>query len=336
MLTLPLHYAANRQQLQTGVHCMRVLVTGGAGFIGSHLATALVAEGAIVRVLDDLSSGNPANLEELPVELMVGDVADADMVRKAVSGCDLIFHQAALVSVPLSIKEPLSTFRTNVTGTFNLFEAARQAGIQRIIYASSSAVYGNLPGLPKREEQQLQPASPYAATKQMNEVLATAYRVTYGLELVGLRYMNVFGPRQDPSSPYSGVLSIFCQAAISGETCTIYGDGEQSRDFVYVEDVVQANLLAARVAAASLPATAVFNIGRGEQTTLNQVLDMLEELVGRPIRAHYTDERAGDIKHSVADTRRAEELLGFSPRTRVIDGLKATLAWFRAASNARR
>lgn len=314
---------------------MRVLVTGGAGFVGSHLTAALVAEGARVRVLDDLSSGKASNLAGLPAELMVGDIAEPGVVQEAVSGCELIFHQAALVSVPLSIQEPALAYRTNVTGTFNVFEAARQAGIRRVVYASSSAVYGNLPGLPKQEDHQLEPASPYAATKQMNEVLATAYGIAFGLELVGLRYMNVFGPRQDPSSPYSGVLSIFCRAVVDDEPCTIHGDGEQSRDFVFVEDVVQANLLAANAEAQTLPASAVFNIGRGEQTTLNQIVAMLAELAGRPMNVRYGDERPGDIKHSVADIRRAEEVLGYSPQTSLIDGLRSTLAWFRGNGGSR-
>ncbi len=309
---------------------MRILITGGAGFIGSHLTAALAKEGAEVRVLDNLSSGSQENLEGLPVELLVGDVADAAVVHQAVSGCELIFHQAALVSAPYSIENPKLTYRTNVAGTFNVLEAARQAGISRIIYASSSAIYGNLPGLPKREDDPLQSITPYAAAKQMNEILAVAYRAAYGMEIIGLRYMNVFGPRQDPSSPYSGVLSIFCQAAINGNPCTIYGDGEQTRDFVYVQDVVEANLLAARVFAKRLPETAVFNVGRGEQTSLNQIIDLLIELTGKQIPVTYAAERPGDIKHSVADISRGQEILGFQPKTRVIDGLQATLEWFRA------
>jgi UDP-glucose 4-epimerase len=307
---------------------MRVLVTGGAGFIGSHLVTALVTEGATVRVLDNLSSGSRDNLRGLPAELIEGDIADWEQVQAAMAGCDLVFHQAALVSVPYSIEDPLSTYRTNVTGTFNVFEAARQADIRRVVYASSSAVYGNLPDLPKREETRLAAISPYAATKQMNEVLAGSYTVSYGMELVGLRYMNVFGPRQDPSSPYSGVLSIFCQGAINGRQCTIYGDGEQTRDFIFVADVVRANLLSSRVAASRLPPAAVFNVGRGEQTSLNQIVDMLIELTNKRFPIVYGEERPGDIKHSVADTHQARALLDFTAQTSVLEGLRQTLDWF--------
>jgi UDP-glucose 4-epimerase len=306
----------------------KVLITGGAGFIGSHLAGAFVAAGAGVRVLDDLSTGSLDNLEALPVELVVGDICDPEVVDRAVQGCDLLIHQAALVSVPKSIENPALTYRTNVTGTFNLFEAARQEGIRRVVYASSSAVYGNLPGLPKREDDALEAGTPYAASKLMIENLANAYRASYGMDIAGLRYMNVFGPRQDPSSPYSGVLSLFCQAAISGDLCTVYGDGEQTRDFIYVNDVVQANLLAAKAPADKLPDPAIFNIGRGEQNSLNQILDMLAELTGGKISVAYEAARPGDIKHSVADINRARKCLDFRPEVSVVDGLRDTLEWF--------
>ncbi|MCP4424108.1 MAG: NAD-dependent epimerase/dehydratase family protein [Chloroflexi bacterium] len=309
---------------------MRVLVTGGAGFIGSHLAAALTADGAQVRALDNLSGGKRENLADLPVELIVGDVADMEMVKTAVSGCDLIFHQAAYVSAPRSLEEPDLNHRSNVTGSFNLFEAARQAGVKRVVFASSAAVYGNLPGLPKRENDPLQLLTPYAAAKRMNEIMAENYNAAYGMEIVGLRYMNVFGPRQDPSSSYSGVLSIFCQAAIARRGVTIYGDGEQTRDFVYVADVVQANLRAAATPSAQLPPRPVFNVGRGRQTSLNEIVAMLSEIVGQPIPATYAAERAGDIKRSVADIGLAQDSLGFKPETAVAAGLQATLNWFRA------
>lgn len=309
---------------------MRVLVTGGAGFIGSHLAAAWVAAGASVRVLDDLSSGKRENLAGLPVELIVGDVAEMDVVATAVAGCDLIFHQAAFVSVPRSINEPALNQRSNVTGTFNLFEAARRAGVRRVVYASSSAVYGNLPGLPKRECDPLQLLTPYAAAKRAAEIMAESFNAAYGMEFVGLRYMNVFGPRQDPASPYSGVLSIFCQAAIAGQGVTIYGDGEQTRDFVYVADVVRANLLAAQAPASRLSPAPVFNVGCGEQTSLNQIVAMLSAITERPLPAVYQSERNGDIKHSMADISQAREKLGFGPETAVADGLRTTLDWFRA------
>lgn len=309
---------------------MRVLVTGGAGFIGSHLTEALLAEGATVRVLDNLSTGNRRNLAGLGVELIEGDVADWETVRSAVSGCTLVCHQAALVSVPRSLEQPELNHRSNVTGTFNVFEAARQAGARRVVYASSAAVYGDLPQLPKRETAPLNPITPYGAAKRTSEVLAGTYAAAYGLELVGLRYMNVFGPRQDPSSPYSGFLSIVCRAALENRGITIYGDGEQTRDFVYVADVVQANLRAARIPANRLPDEPVFNVGRGEQTSLNRILAMLQEIVERPLPVTYSAERPGDIKRSVADISRARQILGFEPETTLKEGLQATLAWFEA------
>lgn len=308
---------------------MRVLITGGAGFIGSHLAAALAAEGAQVRVLDDLSSGKRENLAGLPVELVVGDVAKMDVVETAVANCDLIFHQAALVSVPRSIREPELNQHSNVTGTFNIFEAARKAGVKRVVYASSAAVYGNLPGLPKHENDALQLLTPYAAAKRTAEIIAESYNAAYGMEIVGLRYTNVFGPRQDPSSPYSGVLSIFCRAAIAGHGITIFGDGEQTRDFIYVADVVQANLRAAQLPTNRLTHLPVFNVGRGRQTSLNQIVTMLSDIVGQPIPVVYKPERPGDIKHSVVDIGLARERLGFVPGTAVHEGLRATLNWFK-------
>lgn len=307
-----------------------VLVTGGAGFIGSHLTAALLERGHRVRVLDNLSSGRRENLAGLDVTFIEGDVADWETTRAAVEGCSLVFHEAALVSVPRSIQEPELNHRANVQGAFNVFEAARQAGVKRVVYASSAALYGNRPGLPKRESDPPDPITPYAAAKLMNEIYAAAYTAAYGLELVGLRYMNVFGPRQDPSSPYSGVLSIFCRAALKGATCTIYGDGDQTRDFVYVADVAQANLRAAEVPFERCGAGAVFNVGRGQQTSLNQILAILGELLGRSIPTVYQDERPGDIKHSVADVGRAQAVLGFAPAVAIKDGLRATLAWFRS------
>ncbi|MCA9968950.1 MAG: NAD-dependent epimerase/dehydratase family protein, partial [Anaerolineales bacterium] len=227
---------------------MRVLVTGGAGFIGSHLVAALAARGDAVRVLDNLSSGREANLAGLPVELIRGDVRDLETVQRVMAGCELVFHQAALVSVPRSIGEPVLNHEVNVNGTFNVFEAARQAGVRRVVYASSAAVYGDQPALPAGEADVVRPMTPYAAAKWMGEGYAAVYNQRYATEFVGLRYFNVYGPRQDPSSPYSGVLSIFCRAAMAGDGVTIYGDGLQTRDFVFVRDVVAANLAAAAMA----------------------------------------------------------------------------------------
>ena len=310
---------------------MRILVTGGAGFIGSHLAAALAATGHQVRVLDDLSSGHRENLAGLPVELIVGDVGEMGMVETAVANIDLIFHQAALASVPRSIQEPTLNYHSNIAGTFNVFEAARQAGIKRIVYASSSAVYGQLPGLPKREDSPLQLITPYAAAKRMGEDLAASYNAAYNMEIVSLRYMNVFGPRQDPSSPYSGVLSIFCQAAVDGCGVTIFGDGQQTRDYVYISDVVQANLLAAAVPFNQIADSPIFNVGCGQQTNLNEIVVLLSQLAGRPIPVTYQPERFGDIKHSGADISWAQEKLGFRVETAVLTGLEKTLAWFQSS-----
>jgi UDP-glucose 4-epimerase len=308
---------------------MQVLVTGGAGFIGSHLVAALVARGDSVRVLDNFRTGKTENVAGLAVEIVEGDISDEVVVKSAVAHCDLIFHLAAMVSVHESVKNQILNQRINVTGTFNVFEAARLAGVKRVVYSSSSAVYGDLPQLPAHESSQPIPISPYGAAKWMNEITAESYRSTFGLEAVGLRYMNVFGPRQDPSSPYSGVLSIFCRAAINGSGVTINGNGSQTRDFVFVEDVVQANLLAAQLSSSQMTTQPIFNVGRGEQTTLNEIVEMLSELAQRSIPTTYGSERPGDIKHSVADIGRAQAILGFQPQVTVLDGLNATLEWFR-------
>jgi UDP-glucose 4-epimerase len=305
----------------------QILVTGGAGFIGSHLAAALAARGDQVRVLDNLSSGKRENLQGTPAELIVGDIRDPETVRRAVDGCDLIFHQAALVSVPRSLAEPALNHAVNVEGTFHVFEAARRAGVKRVVYASSSAVYGDLLSLPARETDSLSPISPYAVAKETNEREAAVYNRVYDTEFIGLRYFNVFGPRQDPSSPYSGVLSIFCRAAVAGDGVTIYGDGEQTRDFVYVADVVAANLAAAALQWVG-GETAVFNIGRGEQTNLLQIVDALRRLSGGPAPITFAPPRPGDIRHSVAAVDRARRHLDYQPSVSVEAGLEQTLAWF--------
>jgi UDP-glucose 4-epimerase len=308
---------------------MNILVTGGAGFIGSHLAAALVQQRHTVRVLDNLSTGRMENLAGLSLEFVRGDLTDFDTVLGAVSGSDLVFHQAAMVSVPRSLSDPMLNHESNVTGTFHVFEAARRSGVKRVVYASSAAVYGDEPGLPKQESSLIAPLSPYAAAKYIAEIYAKSYAAAYGAQIsfVGLRYMNVFGPRQDPSSPYSGVLSIFCQAALQGNLCRVYGDGEQTRDFVYVSDVVQANLLAG---VASLPqASSVFNIGRGEETSLNQVINILNELLPKLVRVVYEEPRRGDIRHSVADIQLAAACLGYEPQVKFRDGLSYTLNWLQ-------
>lgn len=307
-----------------------ILITGGAGFIGSHLTQALAAQGRAVRVLDNFSTGSRANLAGCAVDIVEGDVTDWPTVRRAVVGCDLIFHQAALVSPPRSMAYPDLNHAVNVTGAFHVFEAARQAGLRRVVYASTAAVYGRRPGLPKRESDPTAPLTPYGAAKVMNETEAGVYNQVYGLECVGLRYMNVYGPRQDPNSPYSGVLSIFCQAAIRGQGVTIMGDGEQTRDFIFVDDVVTA--LLATAAAPFSAENAIMNVGRGVAVSLNQVVTLLSDLVGRPVPITYVAERPGDIRHSCADITRLEQMTGFRPRIDLPTGLAATLDWLRAAA----
>ena len=307
---------------------MTILVTGGAGFIGSHLVEACLARGKQVRVLDNLSTGCRQNLVGQRVEFVEGDVADFSVVAKAVAGCELVFHQAAMVSVPRSVAQPDLNHATNVTGAFNVFEAARRAGVKRVVFAFSAAVYGDQPGVPQREDDLLDPMTPYGVAKLMNEQYATTYRRTFGMELIGLRYMNVFGPRQDPSSPYSGVLSLFCRAAMAGNICTIYGVERKTRDFVCVSDVVQANLLAADTLLHDGEVTPVFNIGRGEKTDLLTIVKMLSELQGRPLSVTHSPERPGDIRHSVADISRAQARLGYQPTVSLREGLRKTLNWF--------
>jgi UDP-glucose 4-epimerase len=308
---------------------MNTLITGGAGFIGSHLAAALVQQGHNVRVLDNLSTGRMENLAGLSLDFVQGDLADFDTVLRAVSGCDLVFHQAAMVSVPRSLSDPMQNHENNVTGTFHIFEASRRSGVKRVVYASSAAVYGDEPSLPKQENSIIAPLSPYGAAKYIAEIYANSYAAAYRKQItfVGLRYMNVFGPRQNPSSPYSGVLSIFCQAALQGNLCRVYGDGEQTRDFVYVSDVVLANLLAGDATLAQ--PSSVFNIGRGEATSLNQVIKLLNELLAEPLKVVYEEPRRGDIRHSVADIQLAAGHLGYAPQVEFRDGLKYTLKWFQ-------
>ena len=311
---------------------MQILVTGGAGFIGSHLVAALSQEGASVCVLDNLSTGRRENLAGISHTFQQGDITDWETTRAAANGCDIIFHHAALVSVPQSLAQPEHNHEVNVTGFFHVLEAARQAGARRVVYASSAAVYGNMPGLPKTETTPLQLLTPYAAAKHINEQYAAAYTAAYGLETIGLRYMNVFGPRQAPTSPYSGVLSIFCRAALTGQPCRIHGDGEQTRDFIYVTDVVRANLQAAGIPAATCATHPILNIGRGQQTSLNQIIATLRDLLGRPIPVVHDAPRPGDIRHSQADISRARAALRWTPQVTLHDGLAHTLNWFKQQS----
>ena len=310
---------------------MITLVTGGAGFIGSHLAAKLVEQGHHVTILDNLSSGKSTNIADIEATFIQGDIRDFDTVYQAAANCDVIFHQAAYVSSPQSISHPQINHQINVDGTFNVFEAARQHNVKRVVYASSAAVYGNHPQLPKTESSPIQPQSPYGASKYISDVYASMYAQLYSTSFVGLRYMNVFGPRQDPHAPYAGVLSIFCQNRITNQSCTISGDGEQTRDFVYIDDIVQANL---RAATANLPSKAeLFNIGRGQATSLNQIISILNKLGDTHLDVCYTGkERAGDIKHSFANISKAKQQLGYNPQTDLTTGLKKTLDWLRLQS----
>jgi nucleoside-diphosphate-sugar epimerase len=313
---------------------MRYLVTGGAGFIGSNTVDELVRRGRDVTVLDNLSTGKAKNLSQvLPqIKLIEKSVTDPDAVREACRGMDRVIHLAAQTSVPRSVQDPVETNHVNVTGTLNVLVAARDAGVKRVVFASSCAVYGQTTALPIREGAALQPVSPYGVSKQVGEAYGLLFQKMYGVEFVALRYFNVFGPRQDPGSPYSGALSLFSAALLDGKHPTIYGDGEQSRDFVYVGNVVEANLLAAE--AESSPGHA-FNVGAGVRSTLNQTLALLGKITGRPAAAKYAAAREGDIRDSQADIGLATDVLGYRPRISFEDGLKQTWDWFSSASAAR-
>ena len=306
-----------------------ILVTGGAGFIGSHIAERLVELGNDVRILDNFSTGRRQNLSsfESDVDVVEGDLRDAECVGRAVRGVEAVFHQAALASVPRSVSDPLSSNEVNVTGTLNLLVAARDAGVRRLVYASSSSVYGNSPELPKRERMSTSPESPYAESKLAAESYCRIFSSLYGFECVSLRYFNVFGPRQDPSSQYAAVVPLFLTAILSGEAPTIYGDGEQSRDFTYVSNVVDANLLAL---SADGVAGEVFNIACGGTTTVNELLAALQEIVGTSISARYADPRPGDVKHSYADISKATAMLGLAPKVSLEEGLRLTVDSFRS------
>jgi UDP-glucose 4-epimerase len=310
----------------------RCLVTGGAGFIGSHVAEALLARGAHVRVLDNLSGGRREYLELLAsvgAEAIVGDVRQPDDLRRAVRDVEVVFHHAAIASPQRSIDDPAATLETNLTGTQNVLLAARDAGARRVVYASSAAVYGDSPEFPKREDMAPQPLSPYGLHKLAGEGLCGLFTRLYGLETVALRYFNVFGPRQDPASDYAAVIPRFVQAAVAGLRPTVYGDGTQTRDFIYIADVVQANLLAAEAPEA---AGRVVNIGRGERTSLLELLATLGTLLGADLAPDWLPPRPGDIHDSVADITLARRVLGFEPRTGFSEGLARTAACFRPSA----
>ncbi|MFN7949651.1 MAG: SDR family oxidoreductase [Blastocatellia bacterium] len=304
------------------------LVTGGAGFIGSHICTALVERGERVRVLDNLITGKRANLAHLAdrIEFIEASITDEAATRQAAEGVSVIFHQAAIPSVPRSVKEPRLNHDANVNGTFNVLMAARDAGVKRVVYAASSSAYGETEELPKRETMLPSPLSPYAAAKLVGEYYCQVFTRVYGLETVALRYFNVFGPRQDPTSPYSGVISKFVTSLLSGEAPVIFGDGEQSRDFTYIDNVVDANLRAAEAPAA---AGEVMNVAIGERITLNQLLAELQQIIGTNLKASYAETRAGDVRHSLADISKAQRLLGYTPLVGLAEGLQRTVAWYR-------
>jgi len=312
---------------------MRYLVTGGAGFIGSNTVDELMRRGHDVVVLDDLSAGKAANLAQVgrKIKLIQESVTNLDALREACRAVDCVIHLAAQTSVPRSVKDPIETNLINVNGTLNVLVAARDAKVKRVVFASSCAVYGKTSVLPIPESTALAPISPYGLSKQVGEAYGRVFQELYGLEFVSLRYFNVFGPRQDPGSAYSGVLSLFNAALLAGTQPTVYGDGEQSRDFVYVQNVVEANLLAAEAKGA--PGLA-FNIGTGNRCTLNQTLALLEKITGRPARAKSAAPREGDIRDSQAYIGLAQQVLGYKPRFGFEEGLKRTWEWFCAAQNA--
>lgn len=307
----------------------KVLVTGGAGFIGSNLADELVRQGAKVSIIDDLSTGSIENIEEISgdFEFIEGDINDDGAVMRAIEGAEIVFHQAALPSVPRSVEDPAETHRVCVDGTFNILMKARSAGVRRIIYAASSSAYGDQPTLPKVETMRADPLSPYAVAKLTGELYLRSFNKVYDLETFALRYFNVFGPRQNPSSMYSGVISRFIDALMKGTTPVIYGDGEQSRDFTYIANVVDANIKAAQ-AATGIGQT--MNVANGERITLNELLEVLKKITGNPAAdADYLDERRGDVKHSQADNTLAIEHLDYQQLVGLEEGLTRTIDWWK-------
>jgi UDP-glucose 4-epimerase len=306
----------------------RFLVTGGAGFIGSNICRRLVAEGCFVRVVDNLLTGKKSNLNSVidKIEFIEADMGDEDIARSAMKDVDVVLHQGALPSVPRSVDDPALTHKHCVEATFTLLLAARDAGIKRFVYASSSSAYGDTPTLPKVETMPPQPLSPYAVAKLVGEYYCSVFSRVFGLETVSLRYFNVFGPHQDPTSQYAAAIPAFVTAALKGEPATIFGDGEQSRDFTYVDNVVDANLLAAR---AKRTGGEVLNIACGEAVTVNAIIDMINKLLGKAIEPIHTAPRSGDIKHSLADISLARSLLGYEPKVSFQQGLDKAIGWYR-------
>ena len=306
-----------------------VLVTGGAGFIGSHIAATLTAQGARVRIIDDLSTGHRENLAEIggDFDFIEASLTDEEAVRRALEDVEIVFHEAAIPSVPRSVEQPRVAHRACAESTFTLLLAARAARVRRLIYAASSSAYGDQPTLPKEEGMRPEPLSPYAAAKLVGEYYCQVFTRTYGFETVSLRYFNIFGPRQDPSSPYSGVISRFISTLMSGGQPVIYGDGEQTRDFTYVANAVDANL---RAAETTEGIGSVINVANGQQITLNELLDTLKKITGRTeAQARYEEARVGDVRHSLAAIVRARRLLGYEPQVGLEEGLRRTIEWWK-------
>jgi nucleoside-diphosphate-sugar epimerase len=309
----------------------KYLVTGAAGFIGSSLVRALLERGETVRGIDNFSTGRRENLAEVikQIDFREADILDLDAMHNACKGIDYVLHQAAIPSVPKSVLDPIGSNRANTDGTVNLLVAARDAKVRRVVYAASSSAYGDTPTLPKREAMNPNPISPYAVAKLASELYMISFYRCYGLETVCLRYFNIFGPRQDPSSPYSGVLAKFSMQMLRGDQPTIYGDGETSRDFTYIDNAVSANLLACSAPAAEC-AGRVFNCATGQRTTLNETFEALKELTGYRGAVKYEEERGGDIKHSLADITLAQKHLGYKVLVNFEDGLRRTVEWYKS------
>ncbi len=306
----------------------KFLVTGGAGFIGSNICKTLVAQGCSVRVVDNLLTGKRSNLAEVidDIEFIEADMGDSQVARSAVKDIDAVLHQGALPSVPLSVDNPAATHKHCVDATFTLLLAARDAGVRRFVYAASSSAYGDTPTLPKVETMPARPLSPYAVAKLVGEYYCSVFYEVYGLETISLRYFNVFGPHQDPTSQYAAAIPAFVTAVLKDEPPTVYGDGEQSRDFTYIDNVVEANLLAAR---AKRTKGEVVNIACGEAVTVNDVIDIINEVLEKNVKPVYAPTRAGDVKHSLADITRAREVIGFEPVISFEDGLRKAIDWYK-------
>jgi UDP-N-acetylglucosamine 4-epimerase len=313
---------------------MKILVTGGAGFIGANLVQHLLQQPDVekIRVFDNLATGALKNIEEFETnrkfQFVQGDIRDYDSCLLACDGIDLISHQAALGSVPRSINDPLTTNNVNITGTLNIFTAAKEKKIKRIVYAASSSTYGDHSGLPKVEDKIGNPLSPYAVTKYVNELYATVFANVYGMELIGLRYFNVFGPKQNPQGAYAAVIPLFIKAVLNNEPPLINGDGEHSRDFTFVENAVQANTLALFTQKKEA-INQVYNIAYGTRTSLNEVFEMIKEIAGSDLAPKYGPERKGDVKHSLADISKAKELLDYDPKFDIREGMKKAFEWYR-------